>query len=163
MVREAIWSLIREAADEHRADPPEDVAAGLLPGLTVEDLLPLLVRAVADAQRAVVRSVEVAAFERFRRDHPVPDKLPEVAFPPKSFIPRSVEELRPLLNMPIALGDGRRVLVGRATVEELLQRRAMIMAHVAGEMEEVRRIDELVAVLKETGAPCLVELLGEAA
>lgn len=69
-----------------------------------------------------------------------------------------LNDLRALRSKSIDLGNGRVVPWGQATVEELRERRAMLVKQRNGIDTTVRQIDEVIAVLEREGAPCLDQL-----
>lgn len=70
-------------------------------------------------------------------------------------------ELRHLVlpTEPFALGNGRKVTWADATVAEHEQRAAMLRAQIAGIGETIRRHEDAIRVLNESGASCLKELM----
>lgn len=115
-----------------------------------DDLVPLLVAAIENVQRAYVRRDEqrhlaklVASFR--------PSLLPSVPS-------IGTSEFLPLLRRTIKVGKGNRTTWGLATIEEHKTRLAMLMAQRNGLTETIRRHEEAIRLLEESGATCLAEL-----
>ncbi|MFL5688693.1 MAG: hypothetical protein ACJ77I_06860 [Chloroflexota bacterium] len=68
-----------------------------------------------------------------------------------------------LLETSFALGDGRRVTWGDATIDEHEQRIAFLTNHAAGTLETAGRHQAAIGMLAEANAACLRDLAGEAA
>jgi hypothetical protein len=66
-----------------------------------------------------------------------------------------VSRLRRLLDAPIPLFDGESVTWGRATLDQLRQRRAELVRQRAGLDQSIALLDEVIGVLETSGADCL--------
>jgi hypothetical protein len=60
---------------------------------------------------------------------------------------------------PLRLGNGLVTEWGKATLDELRQRREMLAKKRDGIDETIDKLDEAIRVLEETGAPCLSALV----
>lgn len=143
-----LWAVIRQAAVDAPDKDPEKVAKQLLQSLGRAELLALLAREIAGAQRQVVATVEAAAFRA-------------ASASPKAAI-ESADRLtafRPLLAARIKLGDGSGgVTWGQATVAEHQQRIAFLAKLRDGIDQTIERHREAIALLSESGAACLDDL-----
>lgn len=146
------WEVLASFAAVH--DDDGDAAEAYLKAIGVrpsaaEQLHPVIEWAIAHQRRRDVRTVERAAFGSRRRT------LGNVV--------DSVGERKRLLDASFALGDGRFVRWGEATIADHEARVAFLEAHVAGVRTTIDRHLEAVALLHAHGVTCLDELTEAAA
>lgn len=142
------------------ADPDgtaQDVAESLMRQATKAELLPLLVAEVRREQRKRVRTVEqrhgVVLMNHYRRQSaPVSKTIGQV--PARDLVSR----LRSFMDQPIRLFDGSTTTWGKATLDELRQRRAELVQQRAGISQTIGLLDDAIEVLEESGALCLADL-----
>lgn len=143
---------------EVTAQPDADAAAlssEILRMCSKADLEPLLVAAIENVQRGMVRSRERANFDRLMASIQ-PQILPTVpTFNSADFVP--------FLKQRIAIGDSSRTTWGLATVEEHRARLAMLMAQRNGLTVTIRRHEEAIRLLEESGARCLADVVATTA
>lgn len=76
---------------------------------------------------------------------------------------RLLDSLIPLLDKPLALGDGKPVTWGDANRDDFHKRREMLTSQAGGIFETVGFIDQALGILLQTGAKCLNDLRGSEA
>lgn len=72
----------------------------------------------------------------------------------------TLEAFRSMFHREIAIGDGQRVKVSDATVDQWEQRRSMLVANVRGIEREIAVCDEAVRLLRQHGCERLGDLNG---
>lgn len=145
-------AIIRKAAQDDPDGEPMDVARRLYGSLTKTQLLPALASEIADAQRALVRHHERAAFAAYAGG------AKSASSPSKQTIAEYRCVLDRLRGQTFALGDGTRIQWEKATIAQHEQRIAMLKAQVAGKQETIRKHEEVVSLLRGAGANCLEDL-----
>lgn len=148
-------SVFDEITKAAKADPfgaADDLARRLMASVRKDDLLPLLVREIAHAQRHQNRWAERSAFsERFAASVSALPETSEIAA-------ASLDDFKALYETPFKLGDGTSVTWGAATVEQHEIRLSMLRAIRAGLDRTIARHEEAVAILRSSGAPCLEQI-----
>lgn len=145
-----IYERINKECVAARDADATEIAERILRMCSKADLEPLLLSAIETAQRGYVRSEEVK-FLSTLMDAMKPSLLPSVPkYDPSEFLP--------LLKRRIALGDGTATTWGLATLADHQARLAMLMAQRNGLTETIRRHEEAIRILEESGARCLAEL-----
>ena len=156
-IRQVIYEIV--TANPERG--ARDIAGEVLAKCTKNDLLPLVEDEVAEHMRNLVRGAEVAAFKAAYQEVSLSQSGVEYTSTP---ITRSA--FRALFHMRFALGDGREVTWGKATLEEHQQRVEMLRKKRDGIDATISRHLQAILALEESGARCLDEMdgaMGEAA
>ncbi len=114
-------------------------------------VLGLVVEEIERLRRSAVRHTEQSQFdEMIRQMKPLP-----LAGPGPALSSGALGAFMELLRSPFSLGDKTTVTWGEATIEQHQQRIEMLTGMARGIESTIRRHEEAVALLKETGAECL--------
>jgi len=151
-----IFRLIREAIKDPATDDPNAICAALFGKVVKADLRPLLLEEIKHHQRERVRDVEC----RNLLAHAKPPPIGDLDFVPDN---RAIEYFRELLGERVQLGDGRATTWGAATLAQHRIRIEMLSKQRDGLDRSIDRHLAAVAILEQTGAPCLQELATVAA
>lgn len=136
-----------------------DVARDVFTKIKKEDMFPLLVSAVEHHQRAAVRRNERSV--TIQRLGPLLAKSTTLAAAFNETEESNRQRLLDLMNQTWRLGDGERVVIGRATVSEIEQRLEMLRKQHAGLGQTIKVLESVKAELIRTGAKCLDDLLAQ--
>lgn len=156
-IRQVIYEIVA-------ANPERDahgIAIDVLAKCTKNDLLPLVEDEVVNHMRNAVRGVERATFQSLYKGVELSQSGVEYVS-----APASRDAFRSLFHKKFALGDGREVLWGKATVEEHKQRVEMLRKQRDGIDSTIQGHMQAIITLEESGARCLDEMdgaMGEAA
>lgn len=156
-IRQVIYEIVA-------ANPERDartIAVEVLAKCTKNDLLPIVEDEVAEHMRNAVRGVEVAAFKSQYQGVTLAQSGVELVSAPVTR-----EMFKRLFHKRFALGDGREVMWGKATIEEHSQRIEMLRKKRDGLDSTISRHMQAIIALQKSGARCLDEMegaMGEAA
>lgn len=149
MTDPTIYDLIREEAENHAELSDESVAILVLkrlkvPASTSIVLTPVVSTAVEMVRRQPVRNAERSAFKK------ITNALGSAV---------DVVAMRAALaDETFALGDGRRVKWGEATVEQHAERIVMLEKLVAGTQRTIEQHRDAVEMIEVAGVACLNEI-----
>lgn len=140
-------------------DPTADdarLAGRVLYSVEKADLLPLVIAEVQSVRREGVRRHERVALPKLfvvgpKRTTTTADKQREL-------IAKYRREYNGLRTQSVDLGDGTTVLWGKATVDQLRQRLAMLEQHARGINATIEQMRTVIVVLEQTGVSCLDDL-----
>ena len=153
----SIYTRIYRAVSADPEASAIDVAEAVFRQSTKGDLLPLIAAEVRREQRKRVRTVEqrhgVVMMNHYRKPSaPISER---VTLSSSSDL---VGRLRTFMEQPIRLFDGTSTTWGKATLEELRQRREELQMQRAGIDESIRLLDDAIDVLLITKAKCLEDI-----
>lgn len=123
---------------------------------------PLLQQAIEHAQRERVSAAELAAARASWRPVPSHRKLVHPD-PSGAALPFDVLKFRDGLRDQFFKLNGARVRWWDATIEQLRERRAFFLRHIAGCEATLALLDQAIAALETTGAATLADLREAAA
>lgn len=174
-VEAAIRRLDEEFSDR-TAEWIADEAAKHLTTREVQEVLhSLLVDLVTEHRRAVVRREEQRSYRadtKWRRSNEARKEALRVSDPVEyrrryPTLGQAIDDFRKeikleltaeLLASSFALGDGRTVLWGQATIADHRQRVGMLVDQAAGTLHTAALHEEAIAVIKAHGATCLSDI-----
>lgn len=144
-----VWEMVSKLAREHEGTD-EEAALELLRQVGVKAtaadfLCPLVADRIAHRRRDVVRGAEYRAFGGSTRR-----ELAEVI--------DSRSDRKRLLDASFALGDGRFVRWGEATVADHAARIDLLAAQRAGLDATIQRHREAIAAIQNAGVSCLDDI-----
>ena len=155
-----IRTIIRNAVKESPESTVEEVVNEIITTVEKPDFAPLVEDAVLHAQRDVTRSIEktwrAKTVKQLRESRAT---LPE----PTEATAALMDGLQGMLTRKFALGTGQSVRWGEATIEQHLQRIAMLMSQREGIDATIARHEEAIAIIERSGRQSLDEVYSAAA
>lgn len=150
------WELLRAVArEDDRSDSEAAVEflrrAGVRAVGSVELLMPLIEDGVAHERRNATREVERSALHSGSARRVIGDVID------------SVNDRKRLLDASFALGDGRIVRWGEATIADHQARIELLARMRAGLTETMGQHEQAIALIESHGVTCLDEIEGDAA
>jgi hypothetical protein len=145
---------LREFVEGNSDGDPMELAGMFYETAEKTTLIQLLAGEIQNIQREMVKELERAAFseELFRR-------FPEgVAFK----MPEPSERFAKLMENKFAMGDGRVVAWGKATIKEHQMRIEMLKKQRDGIDETIRFHEKAIEIIESANATCLDEALSVA-
>lgn len=163
----SIRHTIREAVAADPDATSETIARNILTTINKHDLLALLIEEVDHARRAVTKNHERAAnvarmnafLQRMSTSTPTPTTWEKVA----EFDAMNRERIKQLMIQSWSLGDGTKVQIGEATLDQIRQRLDMLRKQHAGLGKTIEDLQTVERELVRSGATCLNDLLNRAA
>lgn len=163
----SIRNKISDAIAAHPDHDSETIARNLLNKTSKSELFPLLLEEIEHVRRAITKNHEravarsqMASFlENAAAKHNQPTSLNVV----NDFVAHIIQQRRELLVMEWSLGDGTKVEIGEATVEQIRQRLNMLRKQHSGLGQTIRDLEAIEAELVRSGCNCLNDMLNNAA